>query len=259
MLWKPATYGEHAFLRMYTVVAEDIEVGRRGGLDYLVSEERFRVFTKLAATLEVFYRSMRVAKQLAQDARHLESAALGKRLRSEVDLPAELCQDRAFLESALLAGRIIEDAKGIPVGLANGIYSEEASRCYICAIPLQKLHPNQRDHRSLDHLWPLSLGGESAEGNLMPACKDCNEKKRHMATWALAPIAAYHVADKGVTLPETWRIPLAWATLMKAAMNDGRLRTLKSAAKTAQPVAPNVPLEHRRGYVFMETMQMAGA
>lgn len=33
---------------------------------------------------------------------------------------------------------------------------------------------------TMDHLVPLIRGGKSAKGNLVPACKECNNKKKHM-------------------------------------------------------------------------------
>jgi 5-methylcytosine-specific restriction enzyme A len=46
--------------------------------------------------------------------------------------------------------------------------------CYYCA--------RQVGHRALtmDHLVPLGRGGTSARGNVVPACKDCNNKKKGM-------------------------------------------------------------------------------
>jgi len=37
-------------------------------------------------------------------------------------------------------------------------------------------------HRALtmDHLVPLGRGGRSARGNVVPACKDCNTKKKSL-------------------------------------------------------------------------------
>lgn len=32
---------------------------------------------------------------------------------------------------------------------------------------------------TMDHLVPLVRGGRSTKGNLVPACKECNTKKRH--------------------------------------------------------------------------------
>ncbi len=31
----------------------------------------------------------------------------------------------------------------------------------------------------MDHLVPLARGGRSTKGNLVPACKECNTKKKY--------------------------------------------------------------------------------
>jgi 5-methylcytosine-specific restriction endonuclease McrA len=33
---------------------------------------------------------------------------------------------------------------------------------------------------TMDHLVPIIRGGKSTRGNLVPACKDCNSKKKYM-------------------------------------------------------------------------------
>lgn len=49
-----------------------------------------------------------------------------------------------------------------------------AGRCYYCgkAFPPREL--------SMDHVVPLIRGGKSTKGNVVPACKDCNSRKKHM-------------------------------------------------------------------------------
>jgi 5-methylcytosine-specific restriction endonuclease McrA len=32
----------------------------------------------------------------------------------------------------------------------------------------------------MDHLVPLARGGRSTKNNLVPSCKDCNNKKKNM-------------------------------------------------------------------------------
>ena len=46
-------------------------------------------------------------------------------------------------------------------------------KCYYCAaeIPPKEL--------TMDHIVPIIRGGKSAKNNLVPACKDCNNKKKH--------------------------------------------------------------------------------
>jgi 5-methylcytosine-specific restriction endonuclease McrA len=33
---------------------------------------------------------------------------------------------------------------------------------------------------TMDHLVPIIRGGKSVRGNVVPACKECNNKKKHM-------------------------------------------------------------------------------
>jgi 5-methylcytosine-specific restriction endonuclease McrA len=32
----------------------------------------------------------------------------------------------------------------------------------------------------MDHVVPLSRGGKSKKGNIVPACKECNSKKKYL-------------------------------------------------------------------------------
>ncbi len=32
----------------------------------------------------------------------------------------------------------------------------------------------------MDHIVPMARGGKSTKGNVVPACKECNNKKRYM-------------------------------------------------------------------------------
>ncbi len=46
--------------------------------------------------------------------------------------------------------------------------------CYYCnkAFPPKEL--------TMDHIVPIIRGGKSTKGNLVPSCKECNSKKKHM-------------------------------------------------------------------------------
>ena len=37
-----------------------------------------------------------------------------------------------------------------------------------------------RARLTMDHLVPISRGGKSRKGNLVPACKECNSKKKYL-------------------------------------------------------------------------------
>ena len=46
--------------------------------------------------------------------------------------------------------------------------------CYFCG---QKIHPKEL---TMDHIVPLIRGGKSSKGNVVPACKECNNKKKYL-------------------------------------------------------------------------------
>ena len=37
-----------------------------------------------------------------------------------------------------------------------------------------------RVNLTMDHVVPLSRGGKSTKGNIVPACKDCNNRKKYL-------------------------------------------------------------------------------
>jgi 5-methylcytosine-specific restriction endonuclease McrA len=46
-------------------------------------------------------------------------------------------------------------------------------KCYYCRM---EVSPREL---TMDHIVPLVRGGKSAKNNLVPACKECNNKKKH--------------------------------------------------------------------------------
>ncbi len=42
---------------------------------------------------------------------------------------------------------------------------------------------------TMDHLVPLVRGGRSTKGNLVPACKECNAKKKYLLAFEFDPQA----------------------------------------------------------------------
>ncbi len=51
--------------------------------------------------------------------------------------------------------------------------------CYYCN---RKFRPAEL---TMDHLVPIVRGGKSVQGNIVPACKECNSKKKYLlpAEW----------------------------------------------------------------------------
>ncbi|WP_456434260.1 HNH endonuclease [Thermosulfuriphilus sp.] len=49
-----------------------------------------------------------------------------------------------------------------------------SGRCHYCG---RRVHPSEL---TMDHVIPLSRGGVSVKENLVPACKECNTKKKYL-------------------------------------------------------------------------------
>ncbi|MFO0760065.1 MAG: hypothetical protein U0359_26515 [Byssovorax sp.] len=59
-----------------------------------------------------------------------------------------------------------------------------ALRCYLCSRPLDPaVKRDSPDFLTLEHLWPSSIGGDSIEENLLPACKKCQIDKADGLSW----------------------------------------------------------------------------
>jgi len=48
-----------------------------------------------------------------------------------------------------------------------------SGRCHYCGGTFKA------DELTMDHLVPIIRGGKSTRGNVVPACKDCNSKKKY--------------------------------------------------------------------------------
>ncbi len=46
--------------------------------------------------------------------------------------------------------------------------------CYYCGRKFRA------DELTMDHLVPVARGGRSVAGNVVPACKECNNKKKYL-------------------------------------------------------------------------------
>lgn len=50
----------------------------------------------------------------------------------------------------------------------------QKGQCYYCHRQVG------RSSLTMDHVLPLSRGGKSRKGNIVPACKQCNSKKKYL-------------------------------------------------------------------------------
>ncbi|MBB4423886.1 5-methylcytosine-specific restriction endonuclease McrA [Bradyrhizobium sp. CIR48] len=261
MLWRPMTYGERAFLHIYEALGRHVSVDASFGatLDFLVNERSFQEFAKLHATIETFIRCMRAAVYLQPEIGHLAPTDYGKQLGKRGYVPRSLSSDRRFCELLKQTAIISFEAKAAPPAVAKDIKdgtSDETSRCYLCGIKLTKAGP-QRSRPTVEHLWPLSLGGESIEANLIAACEDCNTKRANSITWAWGPVQSTDYRHDPKINPDVQlRISLAMAKLMLEASGErrGGRCSLKQAALRLAPLFPNLDIKDGRHRVYFELL-----
>lgn len=50
----------------------------------------------------------------------------------------------------------------------------QRTQCYYCQVVIS------REEVTMDHVVPVSRGGKSVKGNVVAACKECNNRKRSL-------------------------------------------------------------------------------
>lgn len=59
----------------------------------------------------------------------------------------------------------------------NSQWWKNVKGCGECSYCKSRVHPSEL---TMDHRVPIIRGGRSIKGNLVPCCKECNEKKKYM-------------------------------------------------------------------------------
>jgi hypothetical protein len=234
-------------------VGRNIEVRNEiHGVDFLLSPDKFSEFARLSATLEVFLRSIRSASNTYIGTPDAAPKAFGRNLREVTDLPEVVTRNAAFCEALKHAGRVALEAKGANAAVERNVL-RVGQHCYLCGTELAS-RKGQRNSATLDHIWPLSLAGESLEDNLLAACADCNQKKAHAVTWAWGPVQSTYQLVTAAESHPPWqvRLCLALARLSWAASERARPITLKTAALSIRPAVPSLSMKHGKRHLFFE-------
>ena len=258
MQWKPATIGEVVFLSLYRHLGQHIDVSdQRSDLEFLVTPDRFKEFARMAATLEVFLRTVRSASRTYAANQGATASLYGKNARDEADLPASVATAPEFRALLRDLGRVAHEKRRNST-IEKNISRGGTANCYLCGTDLV-FTGNAHNKATVDHVWPLRFGGEGSEENLAVACKDCNEKKGHAATWAWGPVVSTYeeLTDADTALNSSLRISLILARIMCEASAPARRSTLKQAAARIWPAASNVIMPPNHPHVYFECLNRA--
>jgi hypothetical protein len=258
-IWKPATYGEELFLTLHAGLCANMQISSptSPNMDFLVSPVDFCNFTSLSATSEVFLRCVRTTADLYRREPSAQSARFAQTTRRELDLPLRLLENQKLGELLKHVGRVVVE-RHRDKSLEASATRQEPDRCYLCDAQLTNAGTSMR---TIEHVWPISLGGETVEQNLVLACQDCNSKRGNMMTWAHGPVhSTYYTHSSGnpKNPPGDLRLSLALARLLLAAAPTRTRRsalTLKEAIKAIRPAVPRLAFEADRPYVYFELLQ----
>ena len=139
----------------------DIEAARaKDRTRYAINPEPRRASSKRSAAKNKVHRREYMKTWAAENAH-----ALRERQRNRYALNPIPTNIRNSLRRSLERKiGVVTDAEWV------GIVEENESACVYCGAVDRKL--------TIDHVIPISRGGKTVRGNLVPACKSCNSKKK---------------------------------------------------------------------------------
>ncbi|HKG26336.1 MAG TPA: HNH endonuclease signature motif containing protein [Thermomicrobiales bacterium] len=138
----------------------------------------------------------------------------------------------------------------IPTALRRHVYARDGFRCVFCG------RKGRRILLTIDHVFPVALGGTNDVGNLVTACRACNLTKGAPAQRRQAPALHRGTARLGRTrtaarllaplggLPGDRRDPGCAGSDRYRLERQRRLRRLHQPQRRPQRVLDPVPLPH---------------
>lgn len=188
---KKITAGEKLFCLIRDEVLDSVGVGHLKWSNlallfpHLGNDERFVKYIKGAIAIQLMRRLLRYwteTKILLGD----ESSYVRKIsdfVKQDV-FPGLTSDLVTKLSRAIIAAETASDRPISKDVRKRVIRSSTTVHCYLCN---DRLDPTAGEehaaHLTLEHVWPTSIGGDSVEANLLPACKECQKITKDTASW----------------------------------------------------------------------------
>lgn len=246
---KPSTSGEKLFLLIKNEILPAIKAGGLtwSRVDELFSAscggEEFSSYIKGATTiynmkrLLVFWRHER--PQITNQNVYISSIAtfVGNSIFPGLDLETRKKIARYVINAELSSFRKIPDD-------IRKKYKSSAKKasCYLCDTPLDTTQTDDKakDFFTLEHLWPTSMGGDSDEDNLLPACILCQDLKKNFLSWEWLNIqnSIYSIAPSGEELKSIpWETRIAKHYLAAIKLAESQNIKLKESFQKIGPIS----------------------
>jgi hypothetical protein len=238
----PSTDGERLFLYIRDRVLPELDADERVMEAYsaIGGTEKFGHFIGGAIAIQALRRLMAYwGSQQPNVGENMYVSSLARFVRVEM-FPGLGTEESANLARLGVAAYRVSNIR-IPPGVRKRVIAETINpRCYLCDMLLRSSVPeSSADYLTLDHLWPSSLGGNSIEENLLPACPKCQWYKASSPSWewfgahdvVLSPSPSSGALR---SVPPSAKIAIHFLKAMEACRDSGK--TLKESIRRLGPV-----------------------
>lgn len=247
--WSPATSGEKLLHLLATQVPSlrTQADSMKKVLDDVPRGPSFALFIQGSIVLHAFSRLMQASKHYRGE-HHDRPERIDMEIRhflvDKLNVDKATCPAFDQLISAAVAAAEKSSEASRPTKRFRADVIREAKGdvyCYSCGGSLDSRisqHDNS-DYMDIEHVWPHSMGGDTALDNLLPVCTPCNSTRGHLASWEWSrvqapihgPLGEEYLGDKQTSKEE--KIALH----ARAALEYARVHgcTLKAAYRSIGP------------------------
>lgn len=232
---------------------------------WVVSVAGLNELSRLTVAMELTHRCLGVAVDMADTLGEVAPVTIMHRLRSLVGIQ----QSHVLLQLAQetrLAALASMGAASPSNAVRMQLYLDWGLNCCWCG----RTTSNSRrapagTKATVEHLWPMYLGGTSDMANLAIACQACNNFRKHGYTWAwFATQSFWETPDGNTSVKKEWQLSLALHRLMKVAggksvVHGAASTTLKQSAKALGSAIPKIAFQpgERNRYTYFDTLNLA--
>ena len=257
---KPVTAGERLYLHVRDEILDlcgegSMRWANAGALfDTLSGASDYLAYVKGAAAIHATRRLLRhwsdERASVAEESLHVRKVAIFVRTEVFPSVGEEVSRKiaRAVIEAERASRQSVSRSCRTAV-----LRESKQHFCYLCGYRLDAAAAaGSSNHLSLEHLWPMALGGDSIEENLLPACDRCQIDTQDTVSWEWpnihnlvlppAPSAdAMNSVDRGVRYARHYLLALRSCegeslSLKQAFIRIGPMKNPISHSPTGLPV-----------------------
>lgn len=145
------------------------QYGRRNQAKYEATEKGKRTRAKKLAKYRASSKGKQTAARLHQRMRHNPTRQAQRRKANSIYRKNPKGKALKYRQYAMRKGAIVSSDHPLTAAEWIQIVQAHQGRCHYC---------KQQTTLTLDHVIPLSKGGQHTKTNVVPACGPCNSKKR---------------------------------------------------------------------------------